>query len=255
MLVDLASLIIAFVSLRVALRNDKQHKYTFGWRRIEILAALFNGIILLGICGVILFEVGEVVFGGEDHHVHTEGMIWVAAFGFVANAVALYFLHGSKHLTTRSAYLHVLTDLLSSGGVVLGGIVMHFSNAEWIDPAISVFITLFVGRSAYYLIKKASVILMETVPDSISIEEVTQALCSLPGVVNVHDVHVWQIGSHHLASSAHVVASTSTNSDELLASMNSLLLQKFSINHSTFQIESSDYADSHDCSCGLHSNE
>ncbi|MBX7156285.1 MAG: cation diffusion facilitator family transporter, partial [Bacteriodetes bacterium] len=229
MFIDLASLLIAFVGLRLALRNDKKNKFTYGWRRIEILAALMNGTILLIMCGFILWEAVERFITPEE--VHTTEMIVVAAFGLVANAVSLYFLSGSHHLTTRSAYLHVLTDLLSSFGVVAGGVVMYFTKFQLIDPIISVVITVLIARSAYLLIKRASIILMESTPEHINIGDVQHSIRSQTGVESVHDVHVWQIGSDSHAVSAHVVIANGHNGDDVLVSVKDMLTTDYNLTH------------------------
>lgn len=245
MFIDLASLVIAFIGLRLALRNDRKNKFTYGWRRIEILAALMNGTILLIMCGFILWEAIQRFITPED--VHTTEMIIVAAFGLIANAVSLYFLSGSHHLTTRSAYLHVLTDLLSSFGVVIGGIVMYFTKFQMIDPIISVVITVLITRSAYMLIKRASIILMESTPEHIDITKVQNSIRTQAGVESVHDVHVWQIGSDSHAVSAHVVIAKGHNGDDVLVSVNQMLNKDYNLTHTTVQIESHNFATNQNC--------
>lgn len=252
MFLDMASLIIAFVGLRLALRNDKRDKFTFGWRRVEILSALFNGILLFVMCVMLLRESIERLMGKEAH-VHAETMAFVSIIGLLANAVALYFLHGSEHLTTRSAYLHVLTDLLSSCAVVLGSIVMYYTGWELLDPILSILITLFIARSAYMLIKRTTIILMETVPETMNIEDIRKRVAEIEGITGVHDVHVWQLGSSNVAASMHVVHSMDISSDTALVLVSDVLQQEFGISHPTIQVESGNFADSHSCNCSMQS--
>lgn len=240
-LVDLASLLIAFFGLRIAAKAREQHdiRYTFGLRRIEILAALTNGFLLVGIC---IFIVIEAIrrFGGE-HHVHAESMLAIAVIGFIANAISALYLHKSEHVTTRSAYLHVLTDLMSSGGVIVAAIVMSVYDADWLDPAISIMIALIIMRGAFRVIREAGVILMESAPSHIDPSVVHQELVNLPGITNVHDVHVWQLGQHDVNATVHVV--TNRRNDEVVTAVQTHLRDRFGIQHTTVQVESSDLGD------------
>lgn len=240
-LVDLASLLIAFFGLRIAAKAREQHdiRYTFGLRRIEILAALTNGFLLVGIC---IFIVIEAIrrFGGE-HHVHAESMLAIAVIGFIANAISALYLHKSEHVTTRSAYLHVLTDLMSSGGVIVAAIVMSVYDADWLDPAISIMIALIIMRGAFRVIREAGVILMESAPSHIDPAVVHQELLNLPGITGVHDVHVWQLGQHDVNATVHVV--TDRRNDEVVTAVQTHLRDRFGIQHTTVQVESSDLGD------------
>lgn len=248
MAVDIGSLVIALVSLRVAHRRHQRHIYSYGWRRVEILAALFNGFLLFVVCMLILREAVERYFFDGSHHVHAEQMLFVAIFGFVANGISLWFLHGSTHLTTRSAYLHVLTDLLSSGIVIVGAVVIQLTGYQELDIILSVVITLGILRSAFMLVKRAAKILMETTPETISHQEVETALLEIPGVDGIHDLHIWQLGAETNAVSAHAVVDGSRNPDDILIEINTLLLERFSLTHPTIQIESKKYASDSGCS-------
>lgn len=242
--VDLASLLIAFFGLRLAAKAREQHdaRYTFGLRRLEILAALTNGFILLGMCIYIIIE--AVQRFAHPEHVHAKEMLWVAIVGFVANAISAAYLHRSQHITTRSAYLHVLTDLMSSVGVIIGAIILLFTNWEWIDPVMSMAISALIIRGAIRVIREASVILMESAPVNIDLDALTQEIQSLPGVVNVHDVHVWQLGQDDFSATVHVV--TAEENDAMVATVKAMLLEKYHISHSTVQIENQHMQD--DCS-------
>jgi cobalt-zinc-cadmium efflux system protein len=240
-LVDLASLLIAFFGLRLAERAREHHdvRYTFGMRRIEILAALTNGFLLIGIC---IFIIVEAIrrFGGE-HHVHAESMLAIAVIGFIANAISALYLHKSEHITTRSAYLHVLTDLMSSGGVIVAAIVMSVYDADWLDPAISIMIALIIMRGAVRVIREAGIILMESAPSHIDPSVVKQEIVNLPGITDVHDVHVWQLGQHDINATVHVV--TDRSNDEVVTTVQKHMRERFGIEHTTVQVESTNLGD------------
>ncbi len=240
-LVDLASLLIAFFGLRLAERARERHdvRYTFGLRRIEILAALTNGFLLIGICIYIIIEAIRR-FGGE-HHVHAESMLAIAVIGFIANAISALYLHKSEHITTRSAYLHVLTDLMSSGGVIIAAIVMSVYDAEWLDPAISIMIALIIMRGAVRVIREAGIILMESAPSHIDPNVVRSELVNLPGISDVHDVHIWQLGQNDVNATVHVV--TDRKNDEVVTAVQNHLRDRFGVQHTTVQVESTDLGD------------
>ncbi len=235
-LVDLASLLIAFFGLRIAARAKEQHdiKYTFGLRRIEILAALTNGFLLIGICIYIIVEAIRRL--AEPTHVHAESMLLVAIIGLVANAISAMYLHRSEHITTRSAYLHVVTDLLSSAGVIIAAIVLSVTDWMWVDPAISIVIALLITRGAVQVIRRSSVILMESAPVGISPEDVRKAINKIDGITDVHDVHVWQLTVGDNTATVHVVSNR--ESDDVVVDVRNVLKEKFGIDHVTVQVES-----------------
>jgi cobalt-zinc-cadmium efflux system protein len=210
-------------------------------RRLEILAALTNGFLLLGICIYIVIEAVKRLSDPQD--VHAESMLAIAIIGFIANSVSALYLHKSEHITTRSAYLHVITDLLSSVGVIVAAVMLSFTDWLWLDPAISILIALLITRGAVRVIREASIILMESAPSTINVRMVKEALAELPGVLDVHDVHVWQLGQHDVNATVHVV--TSQPNDEMVNTVRGLLREQFGIAHSTVQIERANMDD--DC--------
>lgn len=233
--VDLASLLIAYVGLRIAARAREQHDihYTFGLRRIEILAALTNGFLLVGICIFIIIEAVERFV--DPSHVHATVMLNVAILGFIGNAVSAFYLHRSEHITTRSAYLHVLTDLASSGAVILGAVILELTNWMWVDPAISLVISLVILRGAGKVIYRAGVILMESAPTHIDPSVVRADIGAISGVIDVHDVHIWQLGQDQVNASVHVV--TDRPNDEIVLAVQDRLRSGYGIEHATVQVE------------------
>ncbi len=245
MIVDVSSLAIAYVSLRIAQRRTDQHRLTFGWRRLEILAALLNGIVLLILCSLIAWEAVERMM--SPRAIHTTPMLVAAIIGVLANGVAWYVLRDASHLTTKSAYLHVLNDLLSSIVVIVGGVAMSITGWHLLDPLLSLAITLFIARSGIGIIRRALAILMESTPEHLDVETIRSALHKHPVVRNVHDMHLWQLGATSHAMSAHVVVSGSADRDRALRDLHALLKEKFGIQHATLQIEGEQFADDHQC--------
>lgn len=244
--VDLASLLIAFIGLKLAARARDQHdmRFTFGLRRIEILAALTNGFLLLGICIYIIIEAVKR-FVDHSHHIHAESMLVIAIIGFIANAISAMYLHKSEHITTRSAYLHVMTDLMSSGGVIIAAVILTITDWEWIDPLISLLIAAVIIRGAIRVIRQAGVILMESSPEHIMPKDVREALLDLEGVDDVHDVHVWQLGANDYTATVHVVSGRAT--DDVVIDVKNRLRERFSIDHATVQVETRDLHDHGEC--------
>ncbi|MCS7000867.1 MAG: cation diffusion facilitator family transporter [Bacteroidota bacterium] len=239
MLIDVSSLAIAYISLRVARRRTEHNKFTFGWRRIEILAALANGLALLGICLLLAIEAIERL--GLPRIIYTTPMLITATIGLVANGIAWFVLRNATHLTTRSAYLHVLNDLLSSIVVIVGGIVISATHWHLLDPILSLVITLFIARGGIGIIRRALVILMESAPEHISVEHVRTSLCQHPSVRDVHDLHLWQVGGTSPILMAHVVVQPSTDRDQLLRDLRATLQSQYGIDHATLQLESESY--------------
>jgi cobalt-zinc-cadmium efflux system protein len=168
----------------------------------------------------------------------------VAAIGLVANAVGLAFVSGhGGSLNMRGAYLHVLGDLLSSVAVVAGGVFMWLTGNYLIDPILSVLIGAIIIFGAYRLLRESVDVLLEAIPRGMELEDVGTAIAEVDGVIGVHDLHVWSLTSGMNAMSCHVEVRTATlaESDALLGRINDLLRHRFSITHTTIQMESEDY--------------
>lgn len=245
-LIDLASLLIAFIGLRIAAKraNSEQRYYTYGFRRIEILAALTNGFLLLGICLFIIIEAVKRLLW-DAGHVHADSMLWVAVIGFIANAISAWYLHGREHIATRSAYLHVMTDLMSSGGVIIAAVALKFTDWEWIDPVMSLAIAAIIIRGAIRVIREASVILMETAPKHIDPEEVRNKVIGMDGITSVHDVHIWQLGHNQFTATLHVVTTNPNN--DVVRDVQEMMRTTYGIDHVTVQVESEEMNDCAGC--------
>jgi len=239
---DAAALLVAFGAVTLATRPATQRK-TYGWHRLEILAALVNGVVLALISLGILWEAWQRMVAPPE--VETGLMMVVAVIGLIANAFGMYFLHGHHHhsVNVRGAYLHVLGDLLSSVGVVIGGAIMWATGSYWIDPLISALIAVIITGSAWRLLRESVDVLLEATPAGIDYQEVAAALHELDGVEGVHDLHIWSLtsGLHALSCHVEVKEERLTECEPLLDAIRHLLGTRFAIEHTTVQIEPEHY--------------
>lgn len=245
MLSDVVAQALSLAALTIAARPSDARR-TYGWHRVEILAALGNGVTLVALSLAIIWEGWARLRAPVE--VHTTLMMPIAAIGFVANVVGVWLLHGAHSLNVKGAYLHILGDTLSSLAVLAGGAIMFFVHgAYWLDPALSIAIGVFILYSSYALIRDAVDVLLETVPRDIDLAAVTHAIDGMPHVTAVHDLHVWTITSGLFALSAHIVVAQSDAAarDRLINDVKRVLEERFKISHTTLQLESESY--DHEC--------
>lgn len=245
MLVDSLSLLLSYVALRLAER-PATNRFTFGLRRVEILAAFLNGLTLLVVCAYIAYEAVQRLL--HPVPVNTAVMLGVAAIGLAANIGSAMLLRHAHSLNARSAFLHVVGDLFSSVGIVIAGCVMLLWDAAWLDPALSIVIAVVVLVSAYRLTREAAGILLEAAPEEADTNAIRSRLAAFPWVADVHDLHLWTITSGLHSLSCHVIvrADEMPGADEALALLAEVLREEFGIGHTTIQIESTNYNGSHD---------
>jgi cobalt-zinc-cadmium efflux system protein len=245
MLTDVSAQVISLLALLLAARPADSKK-SYGYRRLEILAALANGVLLAALSAFTLYA--AVRRFGAPPEVRTDVMLIIAMIGLIANGVAALLLHGSHSLNVRGAYLHIVSDMLSSLAVVVGGAVMWWQSGLYIiDPVLGCLIGLVVLVSAWRLVREATDELLEAVPRHIELDQVRRDLVGVAGIAEVHDLHVWSIGSGLIALSAHVVATPSEEGhhDQLLHSIDALMRERHGIHHSTVQIESASFCREH----------
>lgn len=234
---------VAVISSLVAIRLGKRaadNKKTFGYKRAEILVALFNAAILIGISVFLFFEAFRSLIYPQK--INTSVMIPVAIVSLVANAVSAMLLHADaeKSLNLRSSYLHLLSDALISVGVLVGAFLMKYFQIYWIDSVLTLIIGVFVIRAAYYIFLEASNILMQGAPSNFSISDITNHILEIPGVCEVHDVHVWQMNEREFFLDAHIQVDenlTIDKTDNLRSEINDILEHHFDIQNSVLQIE------------------
>ncbi len=238
MLTHLLALAISFLAMTYSTRPPTSEK-SFGFYRLEILAALFNGFILLLITFWILFEAYNRFFSPEP--IASLEMMLIALVGLGTNLLTAFFLSRSKQndINTKSVILHIAGDTFASVGVVLGAGIIAFTDWYWVDPALSVIISILILYWAVRLIRDAIDILLEATPKEIDLGQVVNALKRLQAVRDVHDVHVWTLTSGMYALSAHVALQNTSlrETTSLLKKINTLLCEQFKIGHATIQME------------------
>jgi len=248
MLADVSSLILSLIALQLTTRPSSATR-TYGFYRMEILAALINGTTLILISFWIFYEAYHRLRSAEA--IDSLMMLGVAAVGLVANGVAAWAMlpTSRENLNIRGAYLHILGDLLSSAGVLIGGWVIYLTNWYWVDPVLSVGICIIILRGAILLVKDSVNILLEAVPKEVNLSDVQRALRTLPGVKDTHHVHLWTISSGIYALSAHVLVDNLMMSEtgKIIEGINRLLLNEFKISHTTIQLECENCTDGFYC--------
>jgi len=243
MLSDVVSLALALFALRVAERPPTE-SHTYGFHRVEILAALVNGATLLAISLLIVVEAVKRFRQPPD--IDAPLMMAIAAGGLLVNGAGLLVLHGGRHasLNLRGAWLHVVMDALGSVQALAAGALILLLDWRWADPLASIAIAALVVVSAVSLLRDTVAVLMERAPSHIDVEEVRRSLLAERGVEGVHDLHVWTITSGFVALSAHVVAPAPAG---LLERLQVQLRERFGIEHATLQIEPETLGGCGDC--------
>ena len=237
MFTDVAALSIALAAIRVG-RRAADNRRTFGYYRFEILAAAFNALLLFGVAAYILYEAWQR--WGNPPEVQTTGVLVIAVLGMIVNIISMRLLSSGKDssLNIKGAYLEVWSDLLGSIGVIIGAIVIIFTGWNWVDTVIAVLIGLWVLPRTWILLRETINILLEGVPDGIDLSAVKQTVLDVPGVLSMHELHVWAVSSAKTSLSAHIVFNPEAARPEaVLADVNQRLEKKFEITHTTIQLE------------------
>jgi cobalt-zinc-cadmium efflux system protein len=236
MLSDIGALALSLFAFRVAKRPATHHS-TYGYHRVEILAALFNGLTLWLIVGVIFTSAYYRL--ANPPAVESFGMIVVAVLGLLVNIAAAAILHsGHQHnLNMRGAFLHVMSDAIGSVGAIAAGAIMLATGWYLADPLISMFIGALILYSSWSLIKDSLSVLMQSVPKGIRLDEVRQTIEAVDGVHKVHDLHVWAVTSDIYTLSAHAVVENGGDFHEVLNGIEDTLKVRFNIEHTTIQLE------------------
>lgn len=251
MLADVAALALALTAAWFSSRPATSHK-TFGYYRLEILAALINGVTLVVISILILYEayqrwsVPPVVQGNI--------VMLVATGGLAINLISARILHGRHEidLNLRGAWLHVLSDALGSLGAIVAGALMWLYGWYAADPLFSALIGILIVWSSWRLIRESTNVLLEGTPAHINLAAVEDSILRTDGVANVHDLHVWTITSGREALSAHVIHAYEVSQPELLKELRAKLHDRFGVDHLTIQMETPDFEDEtfHFCHAG-----
>ncbi|NVM28986.1 MAG: cation transporter [Candidatus Helarchaeota archaeon] len=244
-ILDVAALLFSFLAIRLALRESNE-RYTFGYHRLEIFAALVNGILLSFAIFYIIYEAYHRFIDKVD--MYPINIIIIAVIGLGANLVSMKLLgHRHDDINVRSAYLHVLGDTFASLAVIIGTLFILISGVYWVDPLVALIIVGILIRGTYRILKESISTLMQKSP--IDTLEVKKWLNEKPKIHDVHDLHVWRLCSNIIVLTCHIVVESCELSEvcELREKLQADLSQKFGIQHSTIQFE----LECNTCSCDL----
>lgn len=248
---DFLALLLSWVAAYLSERPPTETK-TYGWRRAGVLAAFLNAAGLILIALLIFYSAFERFRHPEP--VEAGLMMWVSAAGVVLNgAITLMLLRGSHDLNVRSVLVHEIGDTLSTAMVIVGGWLILRTGQQWIDPALSILIAALVLWSSISIIRESLNILLEGLPNGMNLAVVDADLRGVAGVLDVHDLHIWSIGSDTHALSSHVTIADIPPSESaaILDELRSMLAARHNIHHTTIQFESASCNLSRCCSCSL----
>lgn len=242
MLTDVVGIAMALSAILLAKRSRPTYTRTFGYYRAEVLAALANALLLFGVAVYVLYEAISRL--GEPPEVPGVPVLVVGALGLVANIVSFLLLRSGaqESLNVRGAYLEVFADMIGSIGVLLSALITLTTGWRYADMIIGVAIGFWVLPRTYLLAKRSLRILFQHSPEGLDVEQVATALQAVPGVANIHDLHVWTLTSGMEVASAHIAVTTGHSTDEVLRASQHLLSHDFHIEHATLQVEGEDSA-------------
>ncbi|MBP9721982.1 MAG: cation transporter [Gammaproteobacteria bacterium] len=240
MLTDATALLLALLA-GIFMRRPPSKKHSYGFARIEVVAAMINAVFMLIVIAAIVYEAVDRIW----NHTNVDGssVFIVATIGLLINLIVAFKLssashgHGHTNLNTRAALVHVLGDLLGSVAAILAGAIIYLTGWMPIDPILSMLICVIVLRSVYHLLKESFLVLMEGVPEHIDLIQVSKFLNSIPSVTNISDLHVWNLSSGYIALSAHIKVDDLQAWPEVLKQAKAGLSDGYGIEHITIQPE------------------
>jgi cobalt-zinc-cadmium efflux system protein len=244
---DFLALLLSWVAVYIGGRAPSETK-TYGYHRAGVLAAFVNAVTLVGVAIFIFIEAGHRLLAPVA--VQPRMMMAVAAGGVLMNGVIALMLRGSSHdVNVRSAFVHMLGDTLSTAAVIVGAVAIVFTGRDWIDPVLSLGIGVLILWSSSGIIRETLNILLEGTPRGVDIERLTASIGEVDGVLGVHDLHVWSIGSETHALSCHIAIADLplSASDAILRDVNERLAHEFRIFHTTIQFEHENCEIAHGC--------
>ncbi|ADU15462.1 cation diffusion facilitator family transporter [Asticcacaulis excentricus] len=235
MMTDVMALIIAFIAIQIG-KKAADSKRTFGYRRFEVLAAVFNAIVLFAVAIYILYEAYERF--NQPPEVQTGGMLIVAVLGLIVNLVSMRVLQGGsdESLNMKGAYLEVLADMLGSLGVIIAAVLIYVTKIPQIDPILAVLIGFWVLPRTWKLLKESFHVLLEGVPAGVDLQKVESELAAVAGVKDVHDLHIWSVTTGENSLTAHLLVNPGADEALILARAHEIAAT-FGIAHATVQVE------------------
>ena len=236
---DTMAIAISYVAMLIG-KKDSNTRNTFGYKRIEILAALFNAVVLIVISVYLFYEAYQRFLNPEP--IKSRLMFIVAAIGFLGNIFSVLLLHkdSTHNLNIKAAYLHLMGDTFSSIGVIIGSILIYYYNIPWIDPLLTVIIGAVIIKATYGIIKETVEILMQASPANLNLKEIKTELEKLPDINNIHHIHVWRLSDNiiHFQCHADLQEDKSISEvDKVRIEMENILHLKFDIDQITIQME------------------
>jgi len=236
---DVLSLIISFVATRI-IKKKASVKRTFGYKRAEIMAAFVNSATLIVVAVVLIKEAIERFIQPET--IESTVVIWLSALGIFINGFSVLLLKKDAHhnMNMKSAYLHLLTDMLASVAVLVGGLLMKFYKVYWIDPLLTILIGVYLIYMGYDLLKTSTKVLMLFTPEAIEVGEIVSVLSTISPVKNIHHIHIWQLNEQEIHLEAHVDFNKNISLqefDKVLDEIEEKVQHHFGINHVNIQPE------------------
>lgn len=235
---DALSIIVSYVAIKLSSKAKDENR-TYGYKRATIIAAFINSAVLIAI-SLLLLKEAYVKFM-QPEPVNGLLVIWVAVIGLLANALGAYLLHsGSQEsMNLKSTYLHLLSDALSSVGVVIGGMLIYFYKIYWVDPLLTVLISIYVLKESYHIVSKAVHVLMQGTPSNLDVHDIVHEIEHIEGVENIHHVHLWSMDEKNINFEAHVNVQDILvkETQPIYERIEQKLRERFGINHLTIQFE------------------
>ena len=235
---DVAALVLSLIAIRLAMKKTDSH-FTYGYKKSTILISLLNAIILFVAVGFIVVESVEKIITPQA--VDGLGVGWIAGTRGIVNGATMLFFRKDQEgdLNVKGAYLHMLADALVSVGVVVSGIIIHFTNWYIIDPIVGLIVAVVIILSAWELLRESLRLAIDAVPAGISVDEIREALMENPEVTDVHHIHIWAVSTTENALTAHIKVKDILKEEDIKKSLKSILA-KYNIPHSTLEFELSD---------------
>jgi cobalt-zinc-cadmium efflux system protein len=236
---DVLSLVVSYLADRFS-KKDASVTKTFGYKRAEILAAFVNSSTLIVVAIYLIYE--AIIRFMNPQSIESGLVIWLAILGIVFNgfSVLLLFKDSKSNMNMRSAYLHLITDMAASVAVLIGGLLMKYFEWFWVDSLLTVLIALYLLIMGYDLLKTSFKVLMLFTPDDLNLEVITEAVCKIPEIKNIHHIHIWQLNEQETHLEAHIdfyKDITLSEFDTVLTKVEEILFHDFGINHVTIQPE------------------
>lgn len=236
---DTFATFIAYMATIIGKREANQKK-TFGYKRVEILAALLNAVILIVTSTFLLKEAWER--WNDPQPINSMIMLVVAMIGLLANVYAAIILKKDAHksINVRAAYIHLIGDSLSSVVVIIGGVLIQIYKVYWIDPVITVLISIYIIRSGFVILKQSVDILMQSTPDHLDLSKIKRMVEQVPDVSNIHHLHAWMLTDSEIHLEAHIELNKDLKLSQVKGThqeIEYMLLTDFNVNHVTLQFE------------------